>query len=1383
MGFFKNQIFKSVKRFNTCYFIVKYSIIISLFPFLSISQSNHKNIERFSMEDGLINLSILDLVQDHNGYIWVSSEEGLFKYDGYDFKSYTKIPGDTTSLSENRIEKLYISKDSSLWLGMPGSLNKYIPECDCFHRFGENSTSPFPKDAGQINDFDEDQKGNLWIGTQNGGLYKYNKSANLFQRFLNDSVNGDHLIKDEVRVLLVDKNNNLWIGTGEPFDETISGGGLVRFNLKTGETKRFLHDPSNPRTLIDNRVSSLLEDNQGIIWVGTCENGLHYFDPTSESFIRVMADENNNKGIYAPKGEMGLWTSCPHVRVLDQDKNGGFWIGTYNGGLLYFDPKTKTPTKFTHDPLNPGSLISNAVWTFLNDNQGRVWIGCVPGGLHKIDHSLQKFQVYKHHPNIQNSLSTTDVLSIYGPESEPGKIYIGTRGGGLNYLDLNTDQFGSYRNDPNAENSINNDIVWITYEDNQGTFWVGTQSGLQILDRKTGKFYDYTFSNKNRSSILTVPITRIHEDRLGNLWVGTWSEGIIKINREAQSYKRYHFADGSQQTYYNSVFSIYEDSAENLWVGIFQHGLFQYDIKTDSFIRRIKDYGAVSIYEETQGLLLVGTPHSGLLYYSIEDGVTKNYNMNDGLPSNGIYSIERDGNENYWLATGRGISHLNKNTGKFSNYGFDDGLTISNFNYSASYKSPDGNIYIGGEGGMAVYHPEQIKGNPYPPKVLIKNPVINNQNFELELMPTIASELLNLSHSQNDITFHYLGIHYTIPQKNQYRYKLDSFDEDWIDAGTQRSVRYTNLDPGSYAFRVIAANSDGLWSEEEAVLHFSISPPWWKTWWAYLIFGIGLFAIIFWAYRFQLSRKLAIAESKRLKDINSMKSSLYANITHEFRTPLTVILGLTENLLEISKSNFNVNQTFPLEMIERNGKNLLQLVNKMLDLSKLDSGHMKVNYIQTDMITFIKYYIESFHILAEEKQINLSLHSEIDCLVMDMDTYMMGTILSNLLSNAVKFTGFNGSISVQISHEDVDSEGQLIIKIKDNGQGIPNEDIDQIFERFFQTDSSATRSHEGAGIGLALTKDLANLLDGEISVQSHIGVGTEFKIVLPITNNAPFLTDVGQDILNNEAKISFLDTEVIEKGLAENLPLLLIIEDNPDVVHYLRTILKHQYQILHAENGKAGVEMAKEKIPDIVICDVMMPLMNGFQVCESLKNDEKTNHIPVIMLTARTELEDRLTGLLKGADAYLEKPFEKRELLLRLEKLLEVRQNLQRKYSHTLLSTQNQEDLIIQPTDAFLLKIESIILDNLDDDEFSIDHLAKSLYLSRSQVHRKIKALTGLSTSIYVRMIRLNKAKELLSYGDKTVSEVAYITGFKSPIYFSQVFKETFKVSPTEYRN
>jgi len=1090
----------------------------------------------------------------------------------------------------------------------------------------------------------------------------------------------------------------------------------------------------------------------------------------------MMPDPANPNTFYAPQGEMGLWSSCPHVKFIHQDENGAYWVGTYNAGINHFDPVSNKLTHYEHDPADPSSLASNQVWSFLQDKQDRLWIGNLPGGLHKIDPSLHKFNTYTHDVEDNTSLSSDHVMGIYEAPKEPGIVWVGTRGGGLNRLDTRTGQFQHFRHNPNSKQSIGSDIVWTTYEDSNGTFWVGTESGLYTLNRQTGVFKQYQALENNTNTGISNPIIRMYEDRHGYLWLGTWSGGMIRLSKDKKTFKRYQFSNSSPQTFYNSVFAIHEDAKGNLWAGVFHTGLFEYDVQNDTFIPHLEAYGATSIQQDSAGLFWVGTVDSGILHYNPTDDTHQQYTAVDGLPSDAVFGVLFGDEGNLWLSTGNGIARFEPKSNRFISYDASDGLSFTSFGHTSAFKGTDGQLFFGGIGGLVSFLPTRINGNPHPPDVVLSGLQIAGQAFDFTKEKNNSSTPINLNHQQNDLTFDYVGLHFTDPSENRYKYRMWPYDSDWIDAGTQRTARYTNLDPGEYSFQVMAQSSDGLWNEEGSSLQFNILSPWWSRWWAVSFFIFFILGIAYWFYRFKLTRKLAVMESIRLKDLDIAKNRLFTNITHEFRTPLTVISGMSEQIREDPDGWMDKGLT----VINRNSTRLNTLVNQMLDLSKLESGKLHLDLVQSDIIPFVKYLCESFTSTTEAAEIKLTVYAEIEALVMDFDSTKLSTVIINLLSNAIKFTSPGGKIIVHFNRIGKEPSSYFSVKVKDTGSGISEEELENIFDRFYQVDNSATRAGEGTGIGLALTKELVELMGGTISVKSKVGLGSEFEVQLPITQNATMTHDVSLPFTPH-----FLDGDepslIPEEESEENseLPLALIIEDNEDVAQYIKICLEDKYHVLYASDGLLGLEIAFEKIPDIVISDVMMPGKDGFEVCSILKNDERTNHIPVILLTAKATMQDRISGLSHGADAYLTKPFNKAELFTRINQLMELRKKM-------IKRVQKDPYILLMKKEVggaeanFLNKTITHIHDNMNTHSFGAAQLAFKLQFSESQVYRKLKAITGKSTGLFIRSVRLQRAKELILNTDLSISEISYDVGFNDPSWFSRVFKEEFGYPPSD---
>ena len=829
-------------------------------------------------------------------------------------------------------------------------------------------------------------------------------------------------------------------------------------------------------------------------------------------------------------------------------------------------------------------------------------------------------------------------------------------------------------------------------------------------------------------------------------------------------------------------------------------------------------------------ILWVGTKGSGLHRLDTRTKTFTYLNTQNGLPNDVIYGMLNDDEGNLWMSSNKGIIQYDPSNGKIRNFTKADGMQSDEFNTWAYFKSPTGEMLFGGINGLNVFHPNDLKENPVVPKVWITGLIVNNEKINvkdstgvLQLAIEYTSEI-TLPFSKNSIALEFAALEFSTPLKNRFRYFLEGAEEPWVHEDIDNKAQYLNLSPGSYTFKVKAANGDGVWNEQPTELKITILSPWYRSGWAYFVYAL-LMGIGIWQFqKFRENRlrlKLQVAqeqkEAARLKELDEFKSRLYTNITHEFRTPLTIISGMTEQIRK-APSQWLEKGT---DMIKQNTQSLLNLVNQILELRKLDAKELRVNMVHGDIVQYLRYLTETYQSYAKGKNLELHFLSAQPSIMMDYDSDKILRIISNLLSNAIKYTPAGGNIYFHIDKKTENENLMLQLRVEDTGIGIPESELPFVFDRFYQVTDSMIRKGElarpngggpdrlrgsgGTGIGLALTQELVKLLKGKISVTSHVGVGlpgektgTTFLVQLPITKESeiqvgdtqtpPFPkeehlpTDHTRPLtLTNDSAFtsSEIESETIKNS---SLPTLLIIEDNPDVTQYLIACLQESYQLLTTQNGQEGIDRAIEQVPDLIISDVMMPVKNGYEVCATLKEDERTSHIPIILLTAKADLDSKISGLKKGADAYLTKPFESKELLAQLENLWLLRKKLQERYSQLPSTTFDSAGIGTPLEDQFIQKIKNIIHENIDDESFGIQHLCRALAMSRTQVHNKIKALTGKSTSLLIRSIRLQKAKELLETTDLTVSQIAYEVGFKYPAHFSNYFLEEFGEPPSRTR-
>ena len=1357
---------------------------------------NPNNFSSFNKIEGLGNSVIQFFCEDKNGNLWIASGEGgVTKYDGQYLTTYTQAEG----LCNNGIEEIVEDHEGNLWFASwGGGMSKFDGESFTNFSFNEGLGSNYI--AGII----FDKKSHLWATTLYGGIFKYDGET--FTHY--DENSG--MESGYIDCVLEDKKGNLWFGTNVA--------GLVKFDGKS-----FHHFKINDVFPIV-WIADLLEDYHGNIWIATKGAGIIKYDGTS------FTNYTENDGL--PNN---------FIHNLEQDINGDLWMSAFNSGITQYDGKAFK----TYRVLD--GLENNSVESVLEDRNGNLWFGDFGGGVSKL--SPHKFDDII----SLGDLSANDISTVTGDQR--GNLWLSSYS--LGVLRYDGEKYSQITDkDLGNETSVNTIL-----EDSSGDFWFGTQmKGLIKFDGKTITHYP-EMREGTRDRVLY-----IFEDSKGNLWLGTEFGGVVKFegHNDPDTEERFVQYTVNEGLSHNMVTGIEEDNDGNMWFATYNGGATRYDGKNFTHFGVEEGLGSdkiLSIEKDRYGNLWFGTLGNGVSKYDGQNFI--HFTDEQGLGSNTVKSILEDIKGNLWFNTDNGLSKLNttnladisnqKTSGAsrehvwlFSTYGFKDGFFGIGTNYGKTlYQSEIGTIWVGARDRLTVFHPDDLKKDMLPPKIQLTHLALFNEtidwaelarkkdtslilrngtnltNFQLDSASKWHNVPQNLSlrHTNNTLTFQYVGITLNAPHKIKYQYQLEGFDAYWNAPTTASQATYGNLPWGDYTFKVKAMNGDGFWSGTVSY-PFTIRAPWWHTWWAYLGYVLLLGGSVMALYRFQLQQKLKKAERLRLLEMDTFKTRLYTNITHEFRTPLTVILGMAQQIGERPKTNLKEG----LNMIVRNGQNLLSLINQMLDLSKLESGKLTLNYQQGDIIPFLRYLVESFHSLAEDKAIKVHFRTEVKALKMDFDATRLQQIVSNLLSNAIKFTPKDGHCYITASVKD----DHFNIQIKDTGVGIAQADLPQIFDRFYQVDDSRTRHGEGTGIGLALTHELIKLLEGTIAVESRLGEGSVFTIRLPIRTRSPIyvdtkvsdpaenLADTMDDFLDGHVPTSVVfEEEMMSDHHGSAKPLVLVADDNKDVRAYIASCLKREYTVKMATNGRECEETAFAIVPDLIILDVMMPHKDGFEVCSTLKADERTSHIPVIMLTAKTDLESKLEGLQQKADDYLTKPFHKKELLLRIKNLVELRRLLQQYYLTSLeqgFSTTRPQNLgqknkrIPEAFDsstittkvkrtsretvpftnsvdnAFVNKVKKAIEVHMDDANFDVEQLCREVALSHSQVHRKLSALTGLSITNFIRYLRLLKAKELLLGSGFKISAIAMDCGFSDPAYFSRVFKKEFGVTPHKWR-
>ncbi len=806
--------------------------------------------------------------------------------------------------------------------------------------------------------------------------------------------------------------------------------------------------------------------------------------------------------------------------------------------------------------------------------------------------------------------------------------------------------------------------------------------------------------------------------------------------------------------------------------------------------------------------LWIGTAGGGLNHFDMQTEQFTHFTEKDGLPNDVVYGILIDSSNNLWMSTNKGLSRFNPTTGEFRNFDASDGLQSNEFNTGAYFKSQSGEMFFGGIKGLSYFQPSRVVDNPHIPAVVITGFRISNKPVSPEEHPAIlnsdiaeAREIF-LTYRENIISFEFAALDYSAPERNQYAYMLEGFNEDWIDNGATRTATFTNLPAGDYVFRVKAANNDNVWNESGAALRVHVAPPPWKTWWAYSLYGLAILGLLYGFRRYEMNRirlknDLAFEQVKieQLHHLDEMKSRFFANISHEFRTPLTLILGQIESLMTSISAAKDQRK---LEVANRNARRLLGLINQLLDLSKIEAGGMTLHATRQNLVGFVKQVVYSFELMAEQRRITLQFSTERDDMPVRFEPDKMEKVFSNLLSNAIKFIppGRDGRITVECWAESGETAGQpemAVVSVSDTGVGIAPEQAAHVFDRFYQADLSQTRQFDGTGIGLALVKELVELHGGDVSVNSIVGKGSDFFVRLPLAGPAeisPPADDVqtpmtGERAIDAETligEVNGISPPAVEKIAPGNAkPIVLIVEDNPDIRAYIREQLENEFCTLEAGDGEAGISRALETIPDLIVSDVMMPKVDGYQLCQTLKKDEKTSHIPIVMLTAKADLQDKIAGLETGADAYLLKPFSARELLAQVRNLIHLRRELRERFRGVTVI--KPAEVAVTPVDqAFLEKALAAIDREMSRPGFSVEALAEEIGMSVSQLNRKLNALIDQPAGQLIRSQRLQRAADLLRQQAGNVAEICYKVGFSDQANFTRAFKKQFGVSPSAYK-
>ena len=1327
--------------------------------------TNVLSFDYFSQPDGLPNNQIQCIFQDKKGWIWLGTSQGLSRFDGYRFVNFEHNSEDTTSLSGSLVRVIFEDSKGNLLIGTEnGGLNVFNREKEHFLHNYKNHPEFKSKEV-SVNTITEDSKGNLYIGTDRN-LLKIDKNGHLSKVTPSNITQTSGFPGSFIRVVQFDNAGNLWIGTTN---------GLFLFHPESNIIEAITIPLRNEQS---REVFEIFKDNDGLLWIGTYSNGVNICDPVSRSIKHLNLEP------YYERTET--------VRTISKGILGDYWIGTRGG--LYVYSKTRGVTGFyRHDNRDNRSLANNSVLDIFHDARGETWIG-TRGGLNLLAKSKQVFRNFSALPNDNRYLNSSIIYAFWIDDNE--RIWVGTEDGGINIYDSKKGTFDYLMVQSGNTNSISQNCVKAFLDDGKGNLWIGTfWGGIDVLNLKTGKIKHYQHSPDDPSSLSDNRVWALCLDDAGGIWVGT-STGIDWFNPETKKFTHYPNLTINEQISWTSI-----DSERNIWIGTANEVII-YDPYNENIYRYPEHTRSFS--EDSEKRCWIATSDKGIALYSKAVGPVRYYSERDGLANNQALCILEDNNHYLWISTSNGLSKFDTEKELFRNFTRKDGLRNDQFSYGAAYKSNKGELLFGGISGFNMFNPHDIQTEDLHVPLIFTELRIFNKPVQIKdgkksiLQKSISETTqLVLNWDQNVFTLEFAALDFINSTNNLYSYYLEGFDKDWNESSISRTATYTNLNPGDYVLRIKRILPGNTSTDNELVLDITIVPPFWMTWWFRTIIILFILALGYQIIRFIFNREkirndlvLERAKAKSLHDLDMLKLSLFTNISHEIRTPLTLILGPLEKL--ISKQVPDNEIQSHLGLVYRNTRQLDRLINQLLDFRKLESGSLKLELTQDDMVSLVSEVVLSFQEFAKEKQITLEFHTLKKKIIALFDPDKVKTILNNLISNALKYTGEGGMVSVHLSlvfaHNDEDSlnnqpEKQYIeISVKDTGNGISDTNIEKIFTRFFRVDSKNESS--GTGIGLSLVKELVKMHKGTINVISKPGKGSKFTVRLHYETEVPrILSNVKEEIIpdiidkSQNTILSNLPDKFPEES---NARIMLIVEDNPDVRYFIRSHFDSVYSIFEAKNGREGWETAIKVIPDIIISDILMPDTDGYEFCKRIKKDERTSHIPLLLLTALHSKEHEIEGLSCGADDYITKPFDISILQTKVENMLQLRRSLKEKYTSQIIL--KPSDLAISsPDERFLKKAIEVVERNISNADLDIEQFATEVGVSRMQLYRKFNALTNMTVKEFVRSIRLKRAAQLLLEKKITVTEIAYSVGFKDLSHFRKCFHREFRMSASEY--
>lgn len=1367
---------------------VRLLLSFQLLCFFSFANDTSR-ISHLGIEQGLSNNSVTSIYQDQKGFMWFGTYDGLNRFDGYGFTVFRNILEDSNSLPHNYIYDIHEDAGYRLWIATGQGIGIYDPVSSSFRSaYYKSQSGEKYRISSNVNRITTDKEGTIYIGTNGLGLMVQEKSAEVSTQ-LTIQYNGKTTIDYNVTALKADKQDNIWLFIDplglcvydkklkqirivynqlprmscidiDTYGNVWMGGAAGMYKYSIADSSlRLIYSDKNDKSIAGS-VTSLCFASDNKIWLGTVGGGIIVYDPAKNALQHL------------PSGEDSRNVSSESISAVFEDKDRRKWVGTLKGGINIYSPAPSFFNTIAHNPFNKNSLVNNFVSTFLQSDDHTVWIGTDGGGVSIWNRSQNKFTNYYHEAGKNGSLTNNQVSSII--KDHLGDIWIATFGGGINKYNAGS---GSFQHFPCIDDAsgIETQRVWLLYEDRQQTLWATTfgKGSLYVLNRQNNRFE--VFSRE------LWDLLSFYQDDEGTLWGGNFHE-LIRIDRSGKKHTRFEMG--------KPVRAIYKDRSSRFWIGLEGGGLVEFD------------------------------PSSGK--------IKKRYSVKDGLSNNSILNILEDNMGNLWMSTFNGLCRFDVKDNRFRNYFQEDGLQSNQFLYGAAKRLNTGELLFGGIRGFNILSPRPIAEHKNASPLHITDMRINNLPLAFlsrYIEKTDSGQITSISMPYKDavLSVDFAALEYSFPGKISYAYYLEGWDKDWNYVGKVRNANYTRLEEGDYILHIKSTNPDGVWSERELTLHITVSPPWYRSWWAYIFYALVFIGAIIMYQRYRVYKarlkyeialsqatlskekaerekteaefktQLAEREMEKVKaekeqEINDRRLTFFTNISHEFRAPIGLIINPVKSLLQSPDAKAKVKTE--LETVYRNARRLISLVDQLLLFRKAEAGADRLRVVSLDICSLANEVLLAFDQQARAANIEYSFERPTEAVEIYADREKLEIVLYNLISNALKYTPAGGKIVVQVK----ESGDSVNVMVSDTGYGIPADIGEKLFDRFYQVRKKDTPVKPGFGIGLFLVKHFIEGMKGRVWYKSEEGKGTSFYVelqkgkahfdeedIVEEFTPAPTLLNelVEEASLKNEPVIATVEKTKLQSLLDEKASML-VVDDDRQMRDYLARLFGDKFTVYVADNATEGLKLASQHVPDIIISDVNMEGMNGVQFCAAVREDSSLSHIPVILLTGDATNETRLEGLEGGADDYIVKPFDQDILQARVANILKSRTTLQ-KYFYNEITLGKTTYKVAPEYRRFLDNCIAIVEANLDDPEFSIKVLATELRMGQSSLYKKVKSISGQSPSAFIRFIRLRKVAKLLVETDYNINEAAFEAGFNDMKHFREQFFRLFGMKPSEY--